>query len=141
MWPFTPSSGNENPKLVRFRQLQKALVPPMGECESWQGEVIRIIGNAEDEANRNGFINWDEEDDRDIDLFVDRLCSDDTFDTKKKEMIRKFADCIKLAGHETEAPSPLEQDWQFLICCAADWCDTHKEPISLKEGGNYVGHY
>ena len=141
MWPFKPSPENTALKLTRFRQLQKALVPPMGECETWQGEVIRVIGNAEDEANRNGFINWDDEDDRDIDLFVQYLCGDDTFDAKKKSRIREIAATIKFSGHDTEGSSPSDLDWQFMFCCAADWCDAHKDPIPLRQGGDYVGHY
>ena len=141
MWPFTSSSENAKTKLARFRQLQKLLVPPMGECETWQGEVIRIIGNAEDEANRNGFINWDDEDDRDMDLFVEHLCGDRTFDEKNKKVIRELAESIKFSGHDPDGSSPSDQDWHFLFCCAADWCDAHKEPIPLKEGGDYVGHF
>jgi hypothetical protein len=141
MWPFTPSRGSEKPKLVRFHQLHKKLVPPMGECETWQGEVIRIIANAEDEANRNGFINWDEEDDRDISLFVERLCADDTFEEEKKAAIRDFGHSIKLAGRDSDASSPQTQDWEFLFACAVDWIDAHPDPIPLREDGGYIGHY
>ncbi len=141
MWPFTPSRGEEKSKLARFRVLHKQLVPPMGECGTWQGEVIRIIANAEDEANRNGFINWDEEDDRDIDLFVERLCADDTFHEEKKETIQALGDSIKLAGRDTSAPSPQPQDWEFLFVSAVEWVDAHSAPIRLREDGGYIGHY
>ena len=143
MWPFspTPKAKSDDYRKQRWRQLWKELVPPAGEAETWQGEVLRIIANAEDEANRNGFMNWDEEDDRDMTLFVERLCDGPTFDDATKEKIRSCADRIKKAGGDTELGLPAMDDWHFMHFRAVDWCDAHPEPIPMpNRGGDYVGH-
>ncbi|HWA26103.1 MAG TPA: hypothetical protein VG734_10605, partial [Lacunisphaera sp.] len=106
----------------------------------WQGEVMRIIANAEDEANRNGFVNWDEENDCDIDLFVDRLCGDSTFDPDIQERIRSCAARIKKAGANTKLLMPTKEEWDFMHFRAVDWCDAHPDPIPRREDQGYVGH-
>jgi hypothetical protein len=143
MWPFTsnPENKNDDYRKRRWCELYKLLVPPMGEAETFQGEILRIIANAEDEANRNGFINWDDEDDRDIDIFVERLCGDSTFDTVTKDKIRNCAEKIKKAGGNTELPMPEDEEWNFMHFRAVDWCDVHPEPIPMRKGGDYVGHF
>ncbi len=101
---------------------------------------MRVIANAEDEANRNGFVNWDDEDDRDIDLFVERLCGDSTFDSATKEKVRRCAAKIKKAGGDTELPMPTKEDWDFMHFRAVDWCDAHPKRIPIREDQGYVGH-
>jgi hypothetical protein len=142
MWPFASKPKSKPPEYYkrRWRELNKSLVPPFGEADTWQGEILRIIGNAEDEANRNGFINWDEEDDRDVDLFVEKLCGDSTFDTSSKEKIRALAAKIKAAGGNVEPPAPENNEWRFLFSRAVDWCEAHPEPLLMHEDGVYFGH-
>jgi len=142
MWPFTSKSKPKDDAYHkrRWRELWKELVPPAGEAITWQGEVLRIIANAEDEANRNGFVNWDKEDDRDMDLFVDQLCGESTFDAATQERIRSCAVRIKRAGGDTKLPMPTQEDWEFMHFRAVDWCDLHPNPIPMREDKGYFGH-
>jgi hypothetical protein len=142
MWPFTSKPKAKTPEHYKrkWKELCKALVPPFGEADTWQGEVLRIIGNAEDEANRNGFINWDEEDDRDMDLFSGRLCGDLTFDIPVKGKIRILSEKIKTAGKDEGMPLPEDAEWHFLFSRAVDWCEAHPKPLLIREDGDYIGH-
>ncbi|MDF9828009.1 hypothetical protein M2447_002117 [Ereboglobus sp. PH5-10] len=142
MWPFTSKPKEKSPEYYkrRWRELCKLLVPPSGEANTWQGEVLRIAGNAEDEANRNGFINWDEEDDRDMDLFIEKLCGDSTFIASVQERIRAFGEKVKIAGKDIEAPSPEATEWRFLFSRAIDWCEAHPKPLLMRENEDYIGH-
>jgi len=140
MWPFISKSKSPEYYKRRWRELWKLLVPLQGEAETWQGEIVRIVGNAEDEANRNGFINWDEEDARDMDLFVERLCADSIFDSSTKGKIRICAEKIKIVGADFELPLPSEEDWDYLFSRAVDWCDAHPEPIPMRDVEDYIGH-
>jgi hypothetical protein len=143
MWPFSLLRRRKSDayRKRRWVELYRTLVPPLGESETWQGEVLRIISNAEDEANRNGFANWDEEDNRDLDLFVERLCGDATFDPVTKGKIKGFAEEIKRAGINSTLRLPNRALWSFLHFRAVDWCDAHPEPIPTREGNEYVGHF
>jgi hypothetical protein len=143
MWPFTSKSKakSDDYRKQRWKQLCKELVPPAGEADTWQGEVLRLIANAEDEANRNGFMNWDEEDDRDMDFYVKTLCDDSTFDGPTKEKIRSCAQRIKKAGGDIKFGLPPMADWHFLHFRAVDWCDAHPDQMPMpNRGGDYVGH-
>jgi hypothetical protein len=143
MWPFTSSlkRKSDDYRKQRWRELWKSLVPPLGEAETWQGEILRIIANAEDEANRNGFMNWDDEDDRDMDLFVEKLCADSIFDGATKEKIRAYAEQIKKVGGTTQLPLPKPEIWHFMHFRAVDWCDAHPVPIQMpNQRADYVGH-
>ena len=41
-----------------YERLQSALVPPSGQADTVQGEMVRCVGKLTDEAYRNGNINW-----------------------------------------------------------------------------------
>lgn len=142
MWPFTShhKPKDDDYRKRRWCELWKQLVPPAGEAETWQGEVLRIIANAEDEANRNGFINWDAEDDREMDLFVGKLCSGSTFDLGTKQQIRSCSERIKSAANNEERSLPSNEDWRFLHFRAVDWCDANPKLIPLHSDQGYLGH-
>ena len=143
MWPFSskPKPKSDDYRKQRWCELWKSLVPPAGEADTWQGEVLRIIANAEDEANRNGFVNWDEEDDREMDLFIEKLCEDSTFDSSTKARIRDYAVMIKRAGGDSQQGLPPNEIWHFLHFRAVDWCDAHPELIPMpNRGTEYLGH-
>jgi hypothetical protein len=142
MWPFTSKNNakDDDYRKRRWCELWKQLVPPSGEADTWQGEVLRVIANAEDEANRNGFINWDAEDDREMDLFVEKLCGDDTFDSGTKQEIQACSERIKLAANNSQRPLPRHEDWRFLHFRAVDWCDSHPQPLPLHTDEGYLGH-
>jgi hypothetical protein len=145
MWPFNSQKSfhakSDEYRKKRFCELYKSLVPPLGEAETLQGELLRIIGNAEDEANRNGFMNWDEEDDRDMDLFVDQICEGSIFDEVTRRKIKECAARIKNAAHDTKELLPRAEDWHFMHFRAVDWCDAHPEPIPMRDTGDYAGHF
>ena len=42
-----------------LRRVRKNLVPLSGEAETLQGELVRCVDNLNDEAMRNGWMNWD----------------------------------------------------------------------------------
>lgn len=42
------------------RRIWKTYVPPRGQAETIQGELLRAVEKLRDEAQRNGNCNWDE---------------------------------------------------------------------------------
>ncbi len=65
---FSDRNPDENWQQT-LRRLRKNLVPLSGEAETLQGELVRCVDNLNDEAMRNGWMNWDagdEEGDRDF---------------------------------------------------------------------------
>lgn len=57
----------------RFQKLWEYLVPPRGQAQTAQGEVIRIAGRVEDEIMRNGGANWDADYRKMLRIFPDYL--------------------------------------------------------------------
>lgn len=47
------------PALRQYGQLRDLLVPDSGQCQTLQGEDIRIVGRVDYEVYDNGGINWD----------------------------------------------------------------------------------
>src|SRR4051794_14312482 len=77
-----------------LRRLGKELVPLSGEAETLQGELILCIGNLTDEANRNGWMNWDEDDQDSISILRSYLPDPDVFPEAVCQQIDKALDAV-----------------------------------------------
>jgi len=124
----------------RMLSLWRDLVPPANEADTVQGELVRCIGNLEDESGRNGNANWDEGDEEAVEFLRERLPDLKTFDTASCDRIRQDLDRIAVAGRsghgegeDFENHFTVTDEFERVIERVVDWCDAHPEPIPLRE--------
>lgn len=104
-------------------RLAKELAPHSGEAETLQGELVRCIGNLNDEAKRNGWMNWDEGDMESVAVLRRYLPDPDLFPVEVREEIHKALDAVRYAGEQGADEGRFAYD--ELTCLAqwvADWC-------------------
>jgi hypothetical protein len=123
----------------RMSELHRDLVPPAGEAATKQGEIVRCVCNLYDEGFRNGFGNWDDEDEESVSYLLQHLRDPTTFDSRTVRAIGHALERVRLAGPSIEAQVPFE-DLKFLLCRTVDWCELHADPIPLQDDDEYVGH-
>jgi len=116
----------------RFQYYWKELVPPMNEADTKQGELVRCIGNLEDEANRNGNENWDELNEEEVDYLTKNLVDVEFFDNAVCRDLRSDLDEIRKAGRNDVGSSADDEVYNRVIRLVVDWCDAHPEPIELR---------
>lgn len=142
MWLFIFSFKFKNDDYCKcwWCEFWEEFVLLVGEVEIWQGEVLWIIVNVEDEVNWNGFVNWDEEDDCDIDFFVDYLCGGLIFDFVMKERVCGCVVKIKVVGGDMKLLVLMDVEWNFMYFCVVDWCDVYLDLILVCEDSGYLGY-
>lgn len=113
----------------RFRFYWKELVPPMNQADTKQGELVRCIGNLEDEDLRNGNENWDELNEEEIDYLINNLIDVEFFDGAVCRSLHSDLDEIRKAGQKDAADDEV---YDRVIRRVVDWCDAHSEPIELR---------
>ena len=115
-------------------RLQKELVPIAGECETLQGELVRCINNLNDEARRNGWMNFDEGDIESIDVLRRYLPDSSVFSEAVRQQICTALDTVRHAGERGADEGEFGYDeLTFLAQRVAEWCHhhddlTHKRP-------------
>ena len=112
-------------------KLWKKFVPNKGQANTIQGELIRCIGKATDEAYRNGNANWDLEYERLIKFVEIVLIESDTFNVVEKEKISKIADKIILE-HETPDLSHHGSTYYYLTEMVVRWCIANPDSLEHK---------
>ena len=113
-------------------KLWERLVPPKGQADSVQGELIRCTGKMTDEAYRNGNMNWEEGYEKLVKYVGEKLNDAETFTSDELEkiseavesIIRDF-DCPDTSGHG----SP----YYFLTEMTVRWCLANPTPIPHKK--------
>ena len=109
-------------------QLWERLVPRSGQADTVQGELIRAIGKATDEAYRNGNRNWASGYERLVRFVVDTLDDPKTFSDEQRRKIRASGDTI-LANVEAPDLSGHGSAHYHLTEMAVRWCLANPEPI------------
>src|SRR5262245_7516828 len=113
---------------AEHRRLWAQLVPKSGQASTVQGELIRCIGKAADEAYRNGNINWERGYERLIRFLATTLDDAQTFTAEERKKIREAASAI-IAGFESPDLSGRGSPYYLLTEMAVRWCTAHPEPV------------
>ena len=107
------------------RMLWQTYVPASGQADTVQGELIRAIEKLQDEAQRNGNINWDEGHEIFGDFILETLCASMVFDKTATNEIK--ADIARLRDFEHPC---LEDDlYDRLTDRIVEWSRHNKDPI------------
>ena len=127
--------------ITRFRKLWKDLVPPMYESKTLQGELIRCIGNLDDESKRNGNMNWDEADEEAVEFLRSNLCNSDIFEEKEKRTISDSLSKVLRAGQSSDEDwLSADDELDYLLRRVVDICESKNELIYLSDDDEYIGH-
>ena len=102
-------------------RLWKKLVPPSGQAESIQGELIRSTGKLTDEAYRNGNTNWGEGHERMLRFVGDTLDDPAVFTPEERA---RTADAVAQILEDVEDPdvSGHGSPHYLLTEMAVRWC-------------------
>ncbi len=109
-------------------KLWQALVPPSGQADTLQGELIRIAGKLTDQAFRNGNMNWDADHERMWRFVREKIAGDPIFEPKEQKLIReKIEEIIR----DQECPDLSGEGCPYYIVTekVVDWCLAHPVPI------------
>src|SRR5271170_7945857 len=101
-------------------RLWRSLVPPRGQADTLQGEIIRIVGKLTDQAFRNGNMNWDADHEKMWRFAGRHLDERDTFSNKERSLIKeKIEEIIR----DNEAPDLSGDGCCYYIIGekAVDW--------------------
>jgi hypothetical protein len=111
--------------LALGRHIWKTYVPPRGQSDTVQGELLRANEKLRDEAHRNGNANWDAGHEILARYVLETLEAWPALAPDRKAQLR--AD-IKLL---TAPDDPYLEDEAFdrVERCILDWCAAHPEPV------------
>lgn len=118
----TPKPSTE--KHTEFlRELWRTRVPRFGQADTVQGELLRCLARLDDEANRNGNINYDRDYGRMRKYVMKTLLDPTVFTPDQLATLR-----ADLAN--TKKNDYLDQSgWTRLNDAVAEWCLAHPEPL------------
>jgi ankyrin repeat protein len=112
-----------------YQELWDELVPPSGNANSLQGELLRSIGKLSDEFNRNGNINWDHNKALYMDMisFLDTHLFDGSITVDEKELKTALKKLTHFnVVYYDKIDSPHRQIAESLVA----WCAAHKTLIN-----------
>lgn len=113
-----------------LNRIQKELVPMAGEADTLQGELVRCINNLNDEASRNGWMNFDEGDIESIDVLRRYLPDAGIFSEAVCQQIRTSLDTVRHAGERDADEGGFGYtELNFLAQRVAEWCRRHDDLI------------
>jgi hypothetical protein len=118
---------------VTLRRLGKELVPLAGEAETLQGELVRCVDNLNDEAERNGWQNWDEGAVESVEVIRRYLPDPDVFSEPVIRQIHKALDTVRYAGERGADEGVFAyEELTFLAQHVAEWC-VHYDELEYKK--------
>jgi len=120
--------GGEYDWTKEHKRLWDALVPPQGQADTLQGELIRIVGKLVDEAYRNGNLNWDRDCEKMWRFVAKHLDDAATFTESERKLIREKVDEIIRDKRDPDV-SGHGSAYYFVNEKAVDWCRAHPDPI------------
>ncbi|MBW3624623.1 MAG: hypothetical protein KY468_14550 [Armatimonadetes bacterium] len=109
-------------------RLWNELVPPKGQADTVQGELIRCIGKITDEAYRNGNYNWDGGYIRMCAYLRKKLNDATVFDEEEITTINTALDQIE-TSYDNPDTSGMESSYYQIAEKVVDWCMAHPELI------------
>jgi hypothetical protein len=107
------------------KKLWQTYVPKSGQANTVQGELIRAISKLQDEAQRNGNINWDLGHVILADFILDTLTSSEGISKDAKKEVEKDIKRIK----EYKKPYTSDDLYDRITDRIVEWSREHKEPI------------
>jgi hypothetical protein len=107
------------------RHIWQTYVPPRGQADTVQGELLRANEKLRDEAHRNGNINWGAGHEILARYVLETLGAWPALPPDRKAQLR--ADIALL----TVPDDPYFEDEAFdrVERCILDWCAAHPEPV------------
>ena len=110
--------------------LWELLVPDSGKCATVQGEVIRITGRVDGEANGNGGANWDAEYRKMLKALTQYFIQGNALSGYELEEVQK---AIMEINRFKAAPGYMgcQKHIDYLIELAVKWVKQNPEPIML----------
>lgn len=124
------SVPNEEDENKAFRMLWDYLVPSYGKAQTAQGELIRISGRIQHEFLDNGCMNWDEDFQKMLDVFLKYLQLGNGFNEEDLEMAGVVATLLKENGQKGFIDDRLTH---ILCSCAMAWVKQNPEVIAPLE--------
>lgn len=122
-----------------LHRLHKELVPVAGEAETLQGELVSASSNLNDEARRNGWMNWDEGDIESLDVLRRYLPEPELFSQEIRQQIHAALDAVRYAGeHGADKGVFAYDELTFLAQRVADWCRHHTELIYKRPDATWL---
>ena len=106
------------------------LVPPLGQADTVQGELLRAAERLRGEAHRNGNINWNDNFELLLDFLKEHLCDTDIFSEETVEQTR--TDIANLRGGEMNA-QVNDEIYARLKKRVVEYCEHHPELIEKPE--------
>jgi hypothetical protein len=110
------------------RHIWKTYVPPSGQADTVQGELLRAVEKLRDQAQRNGNINWDRGHVILARFVHDTLIPSGLFDARKRKQIE--SDVERLLDYKH--PDTEDDVYDRLSERVVDWCRAHPEPVPHK---------
>lgn len=116
-------------------KLWEKLVPPSGQADTLQGELIRCTGKLADEAYRNGNMNWENGYEKLVRFVGDNLNDSTTFTRDELEAIAR---AVKKIIEDFDKPdtSGHGSPHYLLTEMAVRWCLAHPDPIPHRKNPN-----
>ncbi|GIH44814.1 hypothetical protein Mco01_78140 [Microbispora corallina] len=111
--------------LADARHIWATYVPPRGQADTVQGELLRAVEKLRDEAQRNGNGNWDEHYGRLLAYLRERLTAPGLFDTATSAMLVADLDRVADYQHPPTEDAPFDR----IACRVVDWYRAHPEPV------------
>jgi len=112
----------------KAKYIWKTYVPSRGQADCVQGELLRAISKLEDEAQRNGNINWDEGHEILAQYILDTLLKANIFDDKKLKQLQK--DIKRILNYK--APYTEDDLYARITHLIVDFFIHFPEPIKHK---------
>ncbi len=112
--------------LALGRHVWQTYVPPSGQADTVQGELLRANEKLRDEAQRNGNANWDEGHEILARYVLETLEAWPALAPERKVRLR--ADVALLTV--PDAPYLDDDAFDRVERCILDWCAAHPEPVA-----------
>ncbi|MBB4916951.1 hypothetical protein [Streptosporangium saharense] len=110
------------------RHIWKTYVPPRGQANTVQGELLRAVEKLYDEAYRNGNVNWGEHHERLLAYLREKLGRSGIFDNESSRQLTKDLDRLADFEHPCVENDPFDRVTYRVI----DWCRAHPDPVPHK---------
>lgn len=135
MWPFSKSKAKRYDWKKEQSRLWRELVPPEGQADTLQGELVRIAGKLSDQAFRNGNMNWDDEHEFLWRFIGERIGSDPIFTAPDQRLIHESIETI-IRDQECPNLNIPDSPYYYITEKVVDWCMAHPEPIPHTKNPN-----
>lgn len=124
-----PKGKNAIELMEQFHWLWDYLVPESGKAQTAQGEVIRIAGRISHEIMDNGSINWDEDFDKMMKVFLEYMLLGNSSPSNAKAA-KKISGILKKC---VKAGTCNEYMCNGLCECAVDWVQQNPDVMAPLE--------